>query len=97
MAGFLKENGEAIVMLLPIVKNPMFNQAAFLVGYRDIKNANGIYNMYHMQDIDEKTGQAKPGAKPLDIFSVEFFQAWMDIWFYLSKLVIEVFKQSDTK
>lgn len=75
----------------------MFNKAAFLAGYREIKQSNGVYNLYHIQDIDEKTGQAKPGAKPLDIFSVEFFQAWMDIWFYLSEIVIRIYKNGEKK
>lgn len=97
VSGFLKENGEAIVMLLPIVENPVFDKAAYLAGFRDIRNTNRVWNMYRIQDIDEKTGKEKPGAKPMDIFSVEFFQAWMDIWFYLSKLGIEILKQSDTE
>lgn len=97
VAGFLKENGEAIVMLLPIVKDPMFDKAAFLAGYRNMKQSNGVYVMYHMQDIDAKTGKEKPEAKPLDIFSVEYFQAWMDIWFYLSEIVIGIWKNRDEK
>jgi len=97
VTGFLKENGESIVMLLPIAESPKFHQAAYLAWFREIKQANGVYNMYHIQDIDEKTGKAKPGAKPLDQFSVEYFQAWMDIDFYLSKLVIEIWKQKDNE
>lgn len=84
-------------MLLPLGESPKFDQAAFLAGYREIKQNNGIYDMYHIQDINEKTGQPKPGAKPLDQTSVEYFQAWMDIGFYLSKLTIEIWKHQDSE
>ncbi|EKD30585.1 MAG: hypothetical protein ACD_78C00001G0003 [uncultured bacterium (gcode 4)] len=97
VAGFLKENWESIIMLLPLGESPKFDQAAFLAGYREIKQNNGIYDMYHIQDINEKTGQPKPGAKPLDQTSVEYFQAWMDIGFYLSKLTIEIWKHQDSE
>jgi hypothetical protein len=74
-----------------------FQKAGYLGGYREIPSETGPVNLHHIKDIDKK-GNPVPGAKPVDKFSREYYQAFVDIAFYDDKLIIETFKKesSDT-
>lgn len=71
-----------------------FQKAGFLAGYREIPSSTGPVNLYHIRDIDNK-GNPIPGAKPIDKFSREYYQAFMDIDFYDNRLILETFKKPD--
>lgn len=94
---YLKENSELIFVIQPIREAFFFNQGAYLAWYREIKDNNWVYKMYKMEDIIESTGNPKPNAKELDKYSMEYFQVWKDIIFYIDKLWIETFKKKTDK
>lgn len=68
-----------------------FQKASYLAGYREIPSEAAPVNLYHIRDVDDK-GNPVPGAKPIDKFSREYYQAFLDITFYDDKLGIETYK-----
>jgi hypothetical protein len=74
-----------------------FLKASYLAGYREIPSDSKPVDLYRIKDLDDK-GNPVSGAKPVDKFSREYYQAFMDITFYDDKLIIETFKKesSDT-
>ncbi|MDD2565690.1 MAG: hypothetical protein PHZ26_01980 [Candidatus Gracilibacteria bacterium] len=72
-----------------------FKNGTYKAGYREIKDSKGVYNMYSLKDIDFDTGNPKVGVKPVDIHSQKYFEIWININFFESKLMTESFKLED--
>ena len=72
-----------------------FKKASFLAWYREVKDSKWIYNMYALKDINPITWNSAPQAKPIDIYSEEYFNIWKNIDFQEDKLSIESYKLED--
>jgi hypothetical protein len=75
-----------------IRENPFFDKSAYLLWYREIKSSNWVYEMYHLKDIDIITGQAKPWAQKIDIYSDDYFKIWNNILFTEDRIFLESLK-----
>ncbi len=92
---FCDEKGEAILKLISQREAYYFKQAGYLAWFREVKESDGkTLNLYHIRDIDNK-GNPLSWVKPIDKFSREYYQAFMDIDFYDDRLVLETFKKPD--
>lgn len=84
--GFWKQNGEPYFSLKSIRKVPLFfKDASMFAEYLEIQEW-GKLNMYKLQDINLETWKPFPDVKPVDIYSPEYFKAWNNLDFFVSKL-----------
>ena len=93
---FTREKNEMLFSLRPVSRAHYFKKASYLAWFKEIKDANWVYNLYKGKDIDSKSWNPIPWAKPLDKYSMEYFNAWNDIVFHEDKLWLETMKNADT-
>lgn len=91
---FYNGRWEAIFNLGVERESYYFNQASFLAGYREFPSETKPMELYHLRDLDDK-GNPLPGAKPIDKFSNDYYQAFMEISFYDDRLILDTFLLPD--
>ena len=94
---FCHENGKPIFNLKAVWEAHYFNKALFLAWYREIRDINWVYNLYSLNNINLSTWNPNFWAKPIDKYSLKYFQIWKDIIFHEDKLWLETMKITDTK
>ena len=87
---------DVIFNIAGVRKAHYFKKALYLAWFNEIKDTNWIYNLYKRKDIDSKNWNPIPWSKPLDKYSMEYFNAWNNIVFQEDKLGLETMKNADT-
>lgn len=85
---FVDANAELILNLKPCAEDRFFQKTSKFAGYTEYKNKIWVYELYHLVDIVD--WKPKPGAKPVDKFSVEYFDFWVSQNFYQDRAWIDI-------